>query len=63
MVLKEHLNKVLKNTSPNCTDCEALVDHTLGRELKNGIRDIFWGDLESSPNRTEWYEKWIGEFF
>ena len=29
------------NTSPNCTDADALVDHTLGRELKNGIRDIF----------------------
>ena len=45
------------NTSPNCTDCEALVDHTLGRELKNGIRDLFWADFESTPERTEWYCK------
>ena len=43
------------NTSPNCTDCEALIDHTLGRELKNGIRDLFWNDFESSPERTDWY--------
>ena len=49
------------NTSPNCTDCEALVDYTLGRELKNGIRDIFWGDFESSPKRTEWYCKHVRE--
>ena len=45
------------NTSPNCTNCEAPVDHTLGRELKNGIRDIFWGDFKSSPKRIEWYCK------
>ena len=44
------------NTCPNCTDCEALIDHTLRRELKNGIRDIFWGTVKT-------YEKWIGEFF
>ena len=43
------------NTTPNCTDCEALVDHTLGRELKNGVRDLFWSDFESSPERTRWY--------
>ena len=46
-------DEFIYNTSPNCTDCEALVDHTLGRELKNGIRDIFWGNFESSPKRTE----------
>ena len=41
------------NTSPNCTDAEALVDHTLGRELKNGVRDYFWSDFESSFERTK----------
>lgn len=43
------------NTSPNCTDTEALVDHTLGRELKNGVRDLFWSDFESSLERTKFY--------
>ena len=43
------------NTSPNCTDAEALVDHTLGRELKNGVRDLFWADFESSVERTKYY--------
>ena len=49
------------NASPNCTDCEALIDHTLGRELKNGIRDLFWADFESTPKRTECYCKCVRE--
>lgn len=32
-----------------------MVDHTLGRELKNGVRDYFWSDFESSFERTKYY--------
>ena len=43
------------NTPENCTDLRALVDHHLGKLIKQGMRDRFWADFESSEERCNFW--------
>ena len=63
----------ITNTSEDCTDVLALIDHHLGVRIKTDVSDQFWKEFEKSEEsikffcdeitEAEWrirYTKWIG---